>query len=332
MGCVEGGDITEEEIKAAQQDHERAQKIKAKQKSKKGKRKEVETSSHFSKTGKSFNITATPSGFHDEKDIIPDQKPIYGTTLSVENANKTNYKKKRCTACTQTLLDRGRVGKKTKQKCICLWFACSQCAENTVTTNLSVLCVIYSFDKVFPIANFDPVLDVTDMTSNEALRYFGGERRTQRLTEHLKLLTSEMQYEVNTQTTVRSKEIFVVSDTLKTVQMCTLLEKVGLLDKFTKFDDLQNSGIANHVIGVDHKYMSEGASKNMAVFKIMQSKKYAHDQILYVDNIKSVVEYFNSIALCRTVFVEDEYGIGNETCQRIEQMFEKEAINAKITL
>jgi len=60
----------------------------------------------------------------------------------------------------------------------------------------------------------------------------------------------------------------------------------------------------------------------LAVLKFLQAKKYEHDQILYVDNAKSVIEYFNSIGLCRTVFVEEEYGIGASTCAQIENMFD----------
>jgi len=47
------------------------------------------------------------------------------------------------------------------------------------------------------VANFDPVLDVTDLREFEAFRYFGGETRTQRLKEHLNQITSEMSYETN---------------------------------------------------------------------------------------------------------------------------------------
>ncbi|ETO14329.1 hypothetical protein RFI_23040 [Reticulomyxa filosa] len=138
--------------------------------------------------------------------------------------------------------------------------------------------------------------------------------------------------------TIRKKEVFVISDTLKTIQMCTLLEKVGLLGKLgnkmtaeTKNADLENDP-SKHVIGIDHKFMADSVSKNMAVFKVLQTKKYAHDQILYVDNVKPVIEYFNSIALCRTVLVNDEYGIGETTCEKIENMFEKAVATTQMTL
>ncbi|ETO06646.1 hypothetical protein RFI_30748 [Reticulomyxa filosa] len=204
--------------------------------------------------------------------------------------------------------------------------------EGTVTTNSNILCVIYSFDKVLPIATFDPVLDATDMTANEVMRYFGGERRTQRLGEHLNTIKAEKEYEVNSERTVRNKEVFVVSDKLKTTQIRTLLEKVGLLDKFVQSTNGNANSPDDHIIGIDHRFMSEGVSKNMAVFKILQAKTYAHDQILFVDNVKSVIEYFNTIALCRTIFVQDEYGIGEETCKTIENMFDKNSATAELTL
>jgi len=142
-----------------------------------------------------------------------------------------------------------------------------------------------------------------------------------------------MEYEFNTagrtERMVRKKEIFVVSDTLKTVQVSTLLEKVGLLQKFTSLDE-NNSN--KHVIGIDHEFMSESVSKNMAVFKIMQFRNYVHDQMLYVDNIKSMIEYFNSISLCRTIYVNEEYGIGETTCDKIEKMFEKQVATTQLTL
>jgi len=89
---------------------------------------------------------------------------------------------------------------------------------------------------------------------------------------------------------------------------------------------------SRHIIGTDHAYMSEGSSKNRALFKIMQINDYAHDQILYVDNVKSVIEYFNSIALCRTVLVKEEYGIGASTCAEIENMFDENTATVPVTL
>jgi len=135
--------------------------------------------------------------------------------------------------------------------------------------------------------------------------------------------------------TIRNKQVFVISDTLNTIQISTLLEKVGLLEKFViKPNDSSsdgNSKVIPRIIGIDHEYMAEG-SKNMAVFKIMQAQKFAHDQMLYVDNAKAAIEYFNSIGLCRTVFVEEKAGMGEETCHIVEKMFEKSVINDMFTL
>ncbi|ETO13705.1 hypothetical protein RFI_23665 [Reticulomyxa filosa] len=293
MGCVEAADITDEEIIAAKEDHERVQKLREKQKTKSSKR--FELGSRFSKTAKSYNITATPSMIDGHEDL-PNQI-TFGTTLSVENAQKR---------------------------------------EAVITANSNILCVIYSFDKLLAIATFDPVLEATDMTTNEVLRYFGGETRTQRLIEHFSAIRAEMEYEINNETTIRTKEIFVVSDTLKTIQIRTLLEKVGLLDKVVPITTTAIAGDANSgkdfIIGTDHRFMSDGASKNMAVFKILQEKKYAHDQILYIDNVKAIVEYFNSISLCRTFLVKDEYGISPDTCFTVESMFDKNNATTEFTL
>ncbi|ETO22152.1 hypothetical protein RFI_15048, partial [Reticulomyxa filosa] len=85
MGCVESADITEEEIMAAKEDHDRAQKLREKKKTER--KKKIEFGSRFSKTAKSFNITATPSMVNVE-DALQSQPTTFGATLNVEKRQK----------------------------------------------------------------------------------------------------------------------------------------------------------------------------------------------------------------------------------------------------